>query len=180
MVQAGTQSRANPGPDRGVAWVRAGNLGQIYATPGDCATSRGYRSARWAMARFRPGGLRSVERSGAAQAAHPQNLHYDWHWICDYGNGDLGNQGIHEMDLARWFLGYSAVSPRVMSIGGRLGYDDDAETPTRNSSITITTARRCCSRSAACRRPGSTRAARTSGPTTWTCRRASPGPAASA
>ena len=58
-----------------------------------------------------------------------ENLHYDWHWIYDYGNGDLGNQGIHEMDIARWFLGYEALSPRVMSIGGRLGYDDDGQTP---------------------------------------------------
>jgi hypothetical protein len=58
-----------------------------------------------------------------------QNLHYDWHWIYDYGNGDLGNQGIHEMDIGRWFLGYGALSPRVISIGGRLGYEDDAETP---------------------------------------------------
>ena len=47
----------------------------------------------------------------------------------DYGNGDLGNQGVHEMDIARWFLGQAAVSPRVISIGGRLGYDDDGETP---------------------------------------------------
>ena len=58
-----------------------------------------------------------------------EKLHYDWHWIYDYGNGDLGNQGIHEMDIARWFLGYEALSPRVMSIGGRLGYDDDGQTP---------------------------------------------------
>jgi hypothetical protein len=58
-----------------------------------------------------------------------QNLHYDWHWLYDYGNGDLGNQGIHEMDLARWFLGYQTLAPRVMSIGGRLGYEDDAQTP---------------------------------------------------
>jgi predicted dehydrogenase len=47
----------------------------------------------------------------------------------DYGNGDLGNQGIHEMDIARWFLGYQALSSRVLSIGGRLGYDDDGQTP---------------------------------------------------
>jgi len=41
----------------------------------------------------------------------------------------MGNQGIHQMDVARWFLGVSALSPRVMSVGGRLGYDDDGETP---------------------------------------------------
>jgi hypothetical protein len=45
------------------------------------------------------------------------------------GNGDLGNQGIHQMDIARWFLGPQALSPRVFSCGGRLGYVDDANTP---------------------------------------------------
>jgi hypothetical protein len=58
-----------------------------------------------------------------------KNLHYDWHWVHDTGNGDMGNQGIHQMDIARWFLGVNELSPRVMSIGGRLGYDDDGETP---------------------------------------------------
>jgi len=46
----------------------------------------------------------------------------------DYGNGDLGNQGIHQMDIARWFLGDMELSPRVWSVGGRLGYEDDGET----------------------------------------------------
>jgi predicted dehydrogenase len=58
-----------------------------------------------------------------------KNLHYDWHWVYDTGNGDMGNQGIHQMDIARWFLGVNELSPRVMSVGGRLGYDDDGETP---------------------------------------------------
>jgi predicted dehydrogenase len=56
-------------------------------------------------------------------------LHYDWHWVWPTGNGDLGNQGIHQMDLARWILGEAALSPRVLSIGGRLGYADDGTTP---------------------------------------------------
>jgi hypothetical protein len=58
-----------------------------------------------------------------------KRLHYDWHWIWDTGNGDLGNQGIHQMDMARWFLGETTVSPAVFSVGGRLGYVDDGQTP---------------------------------------------------
>ena len=57
-----------------------------------------------------------------------ERLHYDWHWMWDYGNGDLGNQGIHQMDIARWFLGEMELSPKVWSVGGRLGYEDDGET----------------------------------------------------
>jgi Oxidoreductase family, C-terminal alpha/beta domain len=57
-----------------------------------------------------------------------KDLHYDWHWVWATGNGDLGNQGIHQMDIARWFLGEMQLSPRVWSVGGRLGYVDDGET----------------------------------------------------
>ena len=55
-------------------------------------------------------------------------LHYDWHWVWPTGNGDLGNQGIHQMDIVRWAAGKSTLSPRVISVGGRLGYIDDGET----------------------------------------------------
>jgi hypothetical protein len=58
-----------------------------------------------------------------------KKLHYDWHWVWPTGNGDLGNQGIHQMDMARWALGETALSPRVLSVGGRLGYTDDGTTP---------------------------------------------------
>ena len=56
-------------------------------------------------------------------------LHYDWHWDHNTGNGDTGNQGIHQMDVCRWFLGVDRAAPRVVSIGGRLGYADAGDTP---------------------------------------------------
>ncbi len=58
-----------------------------------------------------------------------KRLHYDWHWVWPTGNGDLGNQGIHQMDISRWILGEAELSPRVWSFGGRLGYVDDGTTP---------------------------------------------------
>lgn len=58
-----------------------------------------------------------------------KKLHYDWHWVWPTGNGDIGNQGVHEMDLCRWFVGNNALPERVMSIGGRFVVDDDATTP---------------------------------------------------
>jgi predicted dehydrogenase len=64
-----------------------------------------------------------------------ENLHYDWHWDWDTGNGDLGNMGIHAMDGCRWALGKDALPERVISIGARLGYDDDGQTP--NTLITL-------------------------------------------
>jgi predicted dehydrogenase len=129
MVQAGTQSRSNPDMIAAVAWVRAGNLGKIQHARGTC-----YKP-RMSIGKFGKGevppGLHYDLWIGPApmKPLARKTLHYDWHWIYDYGNGDLGNQGIHEMDIARWFLGHAALSPRVMSIGGRLGYDDDGQTP---------------------------------------------------
>jgi predicted dehydrogenase len=58
-----------------------------------------------------------------------EQLHYDWHWDWNTGNGDLGNMGIHYMDGCRWGLGQNTLPAHVMSLGGRFGYEDDGETP---------------------------------------------------
>ena len=60
---------------------------------------------------------------------HRKNLHYDWHWDWDYGNGELGNWGIHMLDGAAQALGCTKIPDHVLSIGGRFGYDDDGQTP---------------------------------------------------
>ena len=58
-----------------------------------------------------------------------EKFHYDWHWQWNYGNGDIGNQGPHQLDVARWVLGNPKNLPlRVMSFGSRWGYDDDGQT----------------------------------------------------
>src|SRR3970040_728014 len=54
---------------------------------------------------------------------------YNWHWFWDTGNGDIGNQGIHEMDTARWGLGKAGLPNSVVSTGGKYVYTDDQETP---------------------------------------------------
>jgi len=64
-----------------------------------------------------------------------KNLHYDWHWVWATGCGEIGNNGPHQLDVCRWVLGQSELPKRVMSIGGRFGYDDDGETP--NTQIAI-------------------------------------------
>jgi predicted dehydrogenase len=55
-------------------------------------------------------------------------FHYNWHYFWDYGNGDLGNQGIHQVDMARWGLGVKYPT-KVSAIGGHFMFDDDQETP---------------------------------------------------
>jgi len=63
------------------------------------------------------------------------NLHYDWHWQWEYGNGEIGNNGPHHLDVCRWALGQEGLPARVISLGGRYGYDDDGQTP--NTQITV-------------------------------------------
>jgi len=64
-----------------------------------------------------------------------KNLHYDWHWVWDTGNGELGNNNIHYVDICRWLLGLEGLGDSVLSIGGRLGYDDAGETPSTQMTV---------------------------------------------
>lgn len=131
IVQAGTQSRSSvEGIKQAVAWVKEGNLGKILIARGLCYKPRksiGKISAPQAV----PESVDYDIWCGPAEKLPlmREKLHYDWHWVWNTGCGDLGNQGIHQMDIARWFLGVNELSPRVFSVGGRLGYDDDGETP---------------------------------------------------
>lgn len=57
------------------------------------------------------------------------NFHYDWHWVWDTGDGEIGNNNIHGLDICRWGLGVTGLGRSVLSYGGRLGYSDAGETP---------------------------------------------------
>ncbi len=130
IVQTGTQSRSSvKGIGEAVKWVQAGNLGKILLSRGMCYKRR----ASIGKAEGEQPVPDTVDFDlwcGPAPKVPltRKKLHYDWHWTWNYGNGDLGNQGIHQMDIARWFLGEMELSPSVWSVGGRLGYEDDGET----------------------------------------------------
>jgi predicted dehydrogenase len=129
IVQAGTQSRSSTGIKQAVQWVQEGNLGKIVISRALCYKPRG-SIGKVDGPQEVPANVDYDLWCGPApkKALMRKRLHYDWHWVWDTGNGDLGNQGIHQMDIARWFLGVDALSPRVWSVGGRLGYIDDGET----------------------------------------------------
>ena len=130
IVQTGTQIRSSPSIQDALAWVNEGHLGEIQLARGLCYKPR-----------------QSIGRVEGAQKIDPavdydlwcgpapnkplmrKRLHYDWHWVFDTGNGDLGNQGIHQMDIARWALGEAALPKHTISVGGRFGYVDDGNTP---------------------------------------------------
>lgn len=130
IVQTGTQSRSSRnGIAQAVAWVKEGNLGKIKVSRGICYKRRDSIGKCDGPLQI-PANIDFDLWCGPA-AKLPimrKKLHYDWHWVWNTGNGDLGNQGIHEMDVARWFLGVKELSPRVFAVGGRVGYVDDGET----------------------------------------------------
>ncbi len=130
IVVAGTQSRSSTGIAEAIQFLRKGRLGKIKWARGLCYKRRA-SIGKVAGEQPVPPSVDYDLWSGPAPLlpVRRERFHYDWHWLWAYGNGDLGNQGIHQMDIARWALGETALAPRVMSIGGRLGYVDDGETP---------------------------------------------------
>ena len=129
IVQAGTQSRSSHAIKEAVEWVRAGNLGKIRVARGLCYKPR-----------------TSIGKVDGPQPPPPEvdynlwcgpapmapirrkQFHYDWHWIWHYGNGDLGNQGAHQLHSARLALGVKYPT-QISSMGGHFLFDDDQETP---------------------------------------------------
>jgi len=130
IAEAGSQARSSPSIREAVDWVRAGNLGRITAARGLCYKRRASIGLTTGPQPV-PSTVNYDLWLGPAPFAPPrrQHFHYDWHWFWATGNGDIGNQGLHQMDVARWFLGEAAVAPRAFAVGGRLGYVDDAQTP---------------------------------------------------
>ena len=131
IVQAGTQNRSSDDIKEAIAYIRSGKLGKIHGRApllqrdsiGKTTGSQPVPASTtdlWTG----PAPLTPPRRNGSKGP-----VHYDWHWFWNYGGGDITNQGIHQMDVARWFLGEPGLPPTVMSFGGRFGYLDDAETP---------------------------------------------------
>ena len=130
IVQTGTQSRSSSGIAEGIAWVREGHVGKILRARGFCYKRRPSIGKVDGPQPIPPGIDYDLWCGPAPkEPLMRERLHYDWHWVWPTGNGDLGNQGIHQMDMCRWALGETALSPRVLAVGGRLGYVDDGTTP---------------------------------------------------
>jgi len=130
ICQTGTQSRSSPSLAEAVKWVQEGNLGAIQYAIGTC-----YKPRKSIGKLDKPLEIpKEIDYDlwcgpAAKVDLYRPKLHYDWHWDYNTGNGDLGNQGIHQMDIARWFLGEQELSPEIISFGGRLGYVDAGDTP---------------------------------------------------
>jgi predicted dehydrogenase len=130
----GTQNRSSEQIMNAISYLRAGKLGKLKWVTGTCYKPRdsiGLHTGPQPV----PAGLDYDLWTGPAPLVQPTRngpkgtVHYDWHWFWNYGGGDITNQGIHQMDVARWVLGGKGLPKDVVSFGGRFGYRDDAETP---------------------------------------------------
>ena len=130
VVQHGTQSRSNAGIAGLHEAIKAGKFGKMAISYGYCCKPRdtiGFKpesdppaNLNWDLWR----GPAVIEKF------HANYVHYNWHWFWATGNGDMNNQGTHQLDIAQWALSEDVVHPvRVMALGGRFKWKDQGQTP---------------------------------------------------
>src|SRR5690242_5078513 len=128
IVQHGTQSRSGQGVLEGMKQINDGLIGDVYLARGLCYKWRDTigRASEEAV----PQGVNYDLWTGPApmKPFTKNRFHYNWHWIWDTGNGEIGNQAIHEIDIARWGLGVK-FPVLVSATGGHFMFDDDQEAP---------------------------------------------------
>ncbi len=157
LVQVGFQSRSNRNVQRAIQFLHDGGIGDVYMARGLCFKPRAD------IGRYPDGPMKEGEtysttvggRGGASYTAayldkvdydqwlgpapkkpfNRNRFHYNWHWHWDYGNGDTGNQGPHEFDIARWGLNKNEHPVKIRSMGGMFAYDCSQETPNTQTSI---------------------------------------------
>ena len=127
IVLHGTQRRSEPRWVRAIQRLQAGEIGEVYMARALCYKRRNSIGLR--EPEDPPAHLDWNLWQGPAQERPycANYVHYNWHWFWDYGSGDLGNQGVHQMDIAVWGLA-KGFPTRVTSMGGRYGYEDQGET----------------------------------------------------
>jgi predicted dehydrogenase len=135
IVQHGVQLRSSVAIREAVKHLQDGLLGRVYMSRGLVFRRRGDIGNKGISAV--PKGLDYDLWTGPAPLRpFTRNLvHYNWHWHWDYGNGDVGNQGIHETDLCLWGLGLESLPERITSMGGKFLWDDCKEVPEVQTSI---------------------------------------------
>jgi predicted dehydrogenase len=135
IVQDGAEQRSNPCAQSAVKFITDGNLGEVYMAKGICYKWRD------TIGKFPDGPREPYTRDYLQNVDYnlwlgpaperPFNVnrfHYNWHWNWDFGNGDMGNQGVHEMDIARWGLGVK-LPVKITALGGHFMFSDSQETP---------------------------------------------------
>ncbi|MBI2688213.1 MAG: Gfo/Idh/MocA family oxidoreductase [Acidobacteria bacterium] len=136
MVQVGSQSRSIAHKIEAMRLLQDGVIGKLYLAKGLCYKRRKSIGRKPDLAAPPPGVDWDKFVGPAPMRPFNENrFAYNWHWFWDTGNGDIGNQGVHEMDIARWGLGKTGLPKSVYSFGGKFVYNDDQETPNTQTAI---------------------------------------------
>jgi predicted dehydrogenase len=135
ICQTGTQRRCHGVVRAMVKHMREGKLGKVELA--HCLAFKGRKPIGPKGSHTPPSTVDFDLWCGPApkQAITRKNFHYDWHWFWEYGNGAIGNNGIHRVDVARWGLGLDGIGTRALSFGARAGEADAGETP--NTQVTL-------------------------------------------
>lgn len=137
ICQGGTQNRSRGDLAAAAQFIRAGKLGEITLARSIIYGGRGSIGPRGKYETPPDVDYSLFIGPAAYVPLTRKNLHYDWHWDWNTGNGELGNNNIHMIDMCRLLLGLKGLGDSVLSIGGRLGYEDAGDTP--NTQIVVHT-----------------------------------------
>ncbi|MGH9628260.1 MAG: Gfo/Idh/MocA family protein [Bryobacteraceae bacterium] len=134
VVQTGTQNRSNARIRKGIKLLHEGLIGDVYMARWLITGSRA--SIGFQQPEHPPKTLHWDLWLGPApeQSFHRNLVHYNWHWFWDFGNGEMGNNGTHYLDVARWGLN-RGFPTRIQASGGRFGYKDQAQTPNTHTAV---------------------------------------------
>ena len=129
VVQTGTQSRSNVATNKAMKFLKEDGLGHVYMAKGLCFKPRG--NIGHVKNSEIPDGVNWDAFLGPApyRPFNENRFHYKWHWFWDTGNGDFGNQGIHQADIARWALNKRTHPVRIHGSSNNFVWDSDQETP---------------------------------------------------
>jgi hypothetical protein len=129
MLQIGSQHRSMPFKIHAMEAIHGGLIGDVYLSKGLCFKRRasiGHKEDSPTP----PGVNWDLFRGPAPMRPFNElRFKYNWHWFWDTGNGDIGNQGVHEMGVARWGLADPQFPQTAFAQGGKYAYQDDQETP---------------------------------------------------
>ena len=159
IVQVGTMNRSRPAVRQAIQFIQSGGIGKVYMARGLCFKPRP------CIAKYPDGPITDGKAHCLTVESKPvddgvwdasylakvdydlwlgpapkrewnrNHFHYNWHWHWNYGNGDTGNQGPHQFDIARWGLSKDEHPVTVASVGGYFGPPASQETPDTHSSI---------------------------------------------
>ena len=129
VVQHGTQGRSNPLIAHAVRLLREGAIGDVLVAKA-WNVQRRNNIGHGQPSEPPPGVDYDLWVGPAPMLPFQQNrFHYNWRWWRNFGNGDVGNDGTHEIDYARWGLGVDTLPAMAVGVGGKYGIDDDQEFP---------------------------------------------------